>query len=449
MRQLVFVCEQKDVSDLGQAIARFIHPGIAKSFVAFVEVDTASGNQEEAKYAVLDTCRNVLRQSTNRALVCATKEAGSALKLRQLLSNFSIEYQEHAKSFLCGSTAQNIRQLLSSCGLTINPASAEMFTGWAHHQLDLRQIEAWAAQFNQLGKPWLASAILGSMRFIGLAELGDLLFPFVPGFGHALSVNHDKRTHGKSAEVIANLMVKRTKGDKVFESPADAVEEGFRKITLMEDGLFTGTEAVGVLQSLLGERQPESLKTKPLKDPNLFPQIDLRLTYGVGTDYGKSVVSRFLAERGYLNVTIDCAETIHVTNKTILTEIETGRWPMATLWETGPPDSAVSPYFIRNAIEAGGLYPAQITDATDFCTKVGRQLFYNYTQEMKTRRPDFRDWADSKLDKCAFGMWGQGLTITFSHSLPKASLPLLWGTGPVAYGGRQVRAWQPLFPNSW
>lgn len=45
----------------------------------------------------------------------------------------------------------------------------------------------------------------------------------------------------------------------------------------------------------------------------------------------------------------------------------------------------------------------------------------------------WHEWADEKRERCCFGMNGLGLTHTFGHSIPKASLPLLCCKGTVEW----------------
>lgn len=452
MRPMVIVCEQKDIVDLNHAISLFVHPLVRQTFVSFIVVDLSAYDLQSEKFKVTDACRTVPPGSTNSVQVYGTKEVGSKLSLDRVLSPFGISYQEHTRSMLCATQRDTplMHQLLSNCGLTVRSAAAEMLQGWAHQPIDAKTIEAWSAQFNRLGKlSWLSKFILGSVRLVSPAQLGELLCMPADGVEFAITVNHDSRSHGKSGEVIANLISKRMQGAKVYENPADAVAAGLRKIRMYEDGLFTGTETIGVLESLLGERPIDRLKTKALKDPSKFHEIQLMMRYGIGTDYGVSVVKRFLAERSLHNVELECTNVIPITNATALANIDTGVWQTSDLWKFGPPEFSIDPHFLNNIETKSRLTEDQIREAREFCSQVGRQLFYNYTQQMKKRRADYRDWEDAKLDKCAFGMWGLGLTLTFGHSIPKASLPLLWGDGPVTYAGKRIDAWTPLFPNSW
>ncbi|MNF76111.1 hypothetical protein D3C84_582130 [compost metagenome] len=95
---------------------------------------------------------------------------------------------------------------------------------------------------------------------------------------------------------------------------------------------------------------------------------------------------------------------------------------------------------------ADGYTPEQCDYVREFCSSIGRQLWVNYCIRMGELK-GWDMWADQKLDNCALGMHGLGLTHAFGHSVPKASLPLLWGSGPVQWNGKTIN-WSPLFKNA-
>lgn len=452
MRPLVLVCQAKDMTSLHQAVNAFVHPAV-KRFITVVEVTLQYDEINSEKLRVIDACRIKVAGAINsEPLVCATKTVGQALWLSSALRPFGFEYQEHSVEMLAKTMRSDatplMQRVLTSCGLTVRAAATENLRAWAHHDVDAQVIDSWVRQFGKLGvSTKIPQAILAGLRLVSSSELGTLLLSGAAPTG-ALCVNNDERTHGKSADVIANLLVKRQAGATVYKTPADAVDKGHTSLTIYEDGLFTGTEAVGILESLLGERKPERTKTRPLSDASMFPKLDLHMSYAMGTDYGRELVQLFLKERGFDNVSVQFAEQISLTDPIMLNRIGQGEWPLADLWEQGPPETGLQPHFMTQAEALRNLSDAERGEATSFCADVGRQLFYNYTQEMKRRKPSFTDWADAKLDRCAWGMWGQGLTISFGHSVPKATLPLIWGIGQVSYAGKTTN-WAPLLPQAW
>lgn len=69
----------------------------------------------------------------------------------------------------------------------------------------------------------------------------------------------------KSGEVIAILLTKLF-GDIVYDSPPMAIKAmPLGKPAVFEDGLWSGTEAMGVVESLLREQEGRE-KTAPLED---------------------------------------------------------------------------------------------------------------------------------------------------------------------------------------
>jgi hypothetical protein len=75
-----------------------------------------------------------------------------------------------------------------------------------------------------------------------------------------------------------------------------------------------------------------------------------------------------------------------------------------------------------------------------FCKEIGVQLFRLYLSAKGW------PWPEPKIEACSCGMYGLGLNLSFGHSIPKASLPLLWASGPVRYD-RSTVDWVPLFEN--
>jgi hypothetical protein len=89
---------------------------------------------------------------------------------------------------------------------------------------------------------------------------------------------------------------------------------------------------------------------------------------------------------------------------------------------------------------------ADVLKLAEFCKAVGLQLFRNYVQQMCDTK-GWTMWPAEKLAHAAMGMHGLALAHAFSHSIPKASLPLFWATGEVKLNGKTVN-WRPLLPNS-
>ena len=205
------------------------------------------------------------------------------------------------------------------------------------------------------------------------------------------------------------------------------------------DGLWTGTEAVGVFESLLGHREDRE-KTQALKDPAMLSAVTLTLVYGVATDYGASMVNRYLRDKNLTNVSIFAAETIPLTSPQLLASINDTAFDVTDLRRHGPAPHDITPHFFNHFDNS-----AEQALAIDFCKQVGQQLFDNYLAEQVAG--GWSPWDEQKRLKCCFGMNGLGLTHAFGHSVPKATMPLLWCKGPVQWQGRTVE-WIPLFDHA-
>jgi hypothetical protein len=79
--------------------------------------------------------------------------------------------------------------------------------------------------------------------------------------------------------------------------------------------------------------------------------------------------------------------------------------------------------------------------AIHFSKEIGKQLFAQYLLSKD------RVWPPDKVERCALGMFGMGLAFAFTHSVPKATIPLFWAGGKVQYQGKSIN-WVPLFPNA-
>lgn len=133
-------------------------------------------------------------------------------------------------------------------------------------------------------------------------ELGEQFINSPLMYADAAAFNQDERGV-KSGEVIANLLTKRLPNLQVFRSPADAIERHpTGRVVMVEDGLWSGTEAIGVFDSLLGDakdaKNESAVGTRSLSDS------ELTLVYGIGTDYGQAMVRRYLADEGLSNIQI-------------------------------------------------------------------------------------------------------------------------------------------------
>lgn len=452
MRPLAIVCEETHAQKIRANLEALCHPAVLANFVIVVPIDTASGSDYASERSVLFTWINKPPDgASDHALICHTPDAGRAFKVRPMAQLTDCELRQESLKRLTKNETQNgdslpLQAILNQCGLSLRSASATLASHWLHAKVDRRTIDLWIEQFCRLGPyKWIAEAILGSLQLIEQSRLGNLYegLEIAPTF--ALCVNSDPRGNPKSSEVIANLLKKRFSGKKIYTSPAQAIEDGKeREVAVFEDGLWSGTEAIGVIESLLGER-PTKLKTRQLADPDLLHHVDIKFVYGTATDYGSALVQRFLQDKGLQKVEIISASTIQIASPGLLTALASDGLDFPKMRDQGPGAVDLCPH-VLHALAKNSASPEQAADALQFCIDVGGQLFGNYLNMMATAS-GWTSWPAEKLLNASLGMHGLGLTHAFGHSVPKATLPLLWGRGPVVIGPRSVD-WKPLFENA-
>jgi len=454
MRPLIVVCELRHADEIRQAIHSFGHPLAVRTFVSIHPLDLGTQfdpSQFKLELASALSRANQVPGASDKPVICATREVAKPLGLVRFCEAVGVEYEmATATELRARSNSTNrppkIVRLLNHCGLSLRSAATTLLSGWRHGTIDRAWIDRWLNQFGTLGRYiWIGEAILRNLRMIDTVELGDMLHSLGLPTSVEYCVNRDPRAHGKSGEVLANLLTKRHQGKTIHESPARAIDGlGSREIVLFEDGLWSGTEALGVLDSLRGLRDPGKVKTTPLQAP--FADLKITLAYGVATDYGINIVERYLSEHQLTMVRLVAAETIHVASEDILSSIENGTLPLHALRETGPDAGYLNPA-IEDVLTAVDVPVPDQDEALEFCTSIGQQLFDSYLKHMQDSK-GWTPWPDDKRKICALGMHGLGLLHVFGHSVPKAALPLLWASGPVSWKGRTID-WHPLFQNAW
>jgi hypothetical protein len=457
VRRLVILCEAVHGSAVWQTVSRCAHPQLKDRLVDVVVVERSEviDRDRENRRVISLMSTQLGPTETDKPLLCATRELAFALNLRALAAAMQYELETVTAPALCASAttghgkASVLARLLNRCELALRPAATKLLQPWSHAAINRTTVDDWMNQFGRLGPfTWVAEAILSELHILGAPDLSASLVSLGVHHGATICVNADARNHGKSGQVIANLLSKAIGAD-VIDSPTRSIEEvGASRVVVYEDGLWSGTEAIGVVESLLGEREKARLKTQPLADPTKLKHVELVLAYGFSTDYGEALVRQALAARGLAsNVKIVSAQTISVASDSFLSEIKNGEHDPRQLWSLGPPNGAVRPHWDSRlrarAVDRASDLPAGLK----FSREVGQQLFDVYLRSMQLPPRSWSPWPDEKRLKCSLGMYGLGLLHAFSHSVPKATLPLLWASGPVSYQGRTFE-WKPLFANA-
>ncbi|OOE10957.1 hypothetical protein BSR09_06695 [Stutzerimonas degradans] len=453
MRPMLIFSEARQADQISEVIHRCAHPQVVGRFIRRIEVDlNLEVNPQQFHFEIMKVLQDQMPAGARQGyLVCATHDIERELKLRGFLKTQQTEFQHYnaqelTKAFPAGGQAKpQLAKIIANCGLSIDTAALSILSNWTHSLIDINALTAWKGQFGRLGKlSWLADAILARVALMTAPELGEIFMNSPVVNAEIAAYNKDRRGAVKSGDVLANLLNKRRPDLELLDSPADAIAKFPNgNVVVVEDGLWSGTELIGVFDSLLG-RRPGREKTKPLKDPDLLREVSLTLVFGMSTDYGEAMVRRYLQDEGLNNISVFSASPLELASPTLLANIADPAFPIDGLRANGPLAGDIHPFLINSLSSA--LTPEQCECARSFCSSIGRQLWVNYVTQMGILK-GWEMWPDEKLDNCALGMHGLGLAHAFGHSVPKASLPLLWGSGPVQWGGKTIE-WKPLFKNA-
>lgn len=450
MRALIILCEPRHQAVIQAVVRKHAHALLAPKMTAVIPFDSEAGRPQEGQAALFQALSPARVYQTAKALVVATREVSQRLKLAGLAAGGGFELLEQSASVLTRREERSTSFLhaqINQCDLSVVGGASVILNHWTHGQVGHEQVLAWLEQFQRMGAyGWIGKALLGHLDLMPPADLSQALANLRLDADEVICVNQDPRGNHKSASVLGNVLTKRHVGRKIYSNPAEAIEQhGAKRILLVEDGLWSGKESVGILDSLLGARKPERLKTPSLANPALLGTTAVRLIYVVGTDYGQAIVRRALRDRGLEHVQVECLQTIDVTDPALLAQLGDPSFNTATLFDRGPDAAMLRPHAFT-ALERHGMSAADLQRLVVFCKHVGHQLWGNYLLHMQQTQ-QWKAWDAQKHANSATGMHGLGLTHAFGHSVPKASLPLFWGAGPVEIGGKRL-TWRPLLPNS-
>jgi hypothetical protein len=345
-------------------------------------------------------------------------------------------------------------KILQGVGLDLLSISENTLHRWRHGSVDKNRITTWLRQFDSLGSNrWIGEALLKSIdfwpedRILQSVELSkEVLETFDKVCMH-------QQQPGKSADVLANLFTKHIKPlARKFPAIQDfheALSEPTKpdqpqRILFLEDGLFSGTESIRLLSDLIGIKPPKGrdLKTAPLADRSLLTTKPVMMLYPVATTFGIQRLREFAQKNDLPNIEINYPSPGLLE---VLTESGRNALRDGKFYDLSVRNCPVNPdaHFLRPAFQNLSVWKSsdRVEQALAFCKRIGQQLMTHYLASVGY------DWDIVKVQRCALGMFGMGLTVVFSHSVPKASIPLFWANGKVSLGDTSIN-WIPLFPNA-
>ena len=348
---------------------------------------------------------------------------------------------------------KKIPAILRGLGLDWLTHTENKLSKWRHGSVDRNHIENWLQQFEKLGSHrWVGEGLLKVIDFWP----EDRLLSSVGLTAEALvefdRVCFQQSESGKSADVLANLFAKQIKPlnpkfpkiENFYDVLIDGDSSSNKNILFIEDGLFSGTEMTRIFGDLLGISDPHGRQEKIEKLQNVSQLRDkkVKLLFPVATSFGVARLNKFLATNSLSNVEVcPCSHG----NIEVLSEVGKAAFQSDQFFEPAIRNCPTDPdnFFLKIPFQNMSVWKKtkDARRAADFCRNVGEQLFRQYIQAQKWT------WHETKIQRCALGMYGMGLAFAFAHSVPKASLPLFWASGTVKLGRKPVN-WEPLFPNA-
>lgn len=330
----------------------------------------------------------------------------------------------------------------------------------------LARVEKWRRQFQvvdpKLG-PVLADAILRRLRVLTTQYAVNCTVQH--GLPGPYGIIEDKL--GKSWGVMSNVLKKglESKGGEAEILPIhEAVTKGARDgrlVRIMEDGLFSATELLAVVESLVGARTAGDTerreKTPPLEDVSYMRTARQEWAYGCVTDYGQIMFHAMAKVYGLSSATLHVHEKTHqiaVLRPGAVEVMQARLAQIAPILELAAHEERRQKLReFRHELTKQIVPVPWSSDAVidqklrELCQGLGAQLWRTFLIA-RHGQVDSDRWPDSRIQKCGLGMEGMGLTFAFAHSIPRASLPVLWGTGKVRAADGADIDWFPLFPRA-
>jgi hypothetical protein len=289
----------------------------------------------------------------------------------------------------------------------------------------------WRHQFSQLGYDWVGEGLLKQLRVISDAELregiqvsdGELL---------GLSVGHGcvcDEEPGSSSINVRDLLEHTYTSEILdidFKQQPQEVS-ALDRLYVYEDGLWSGVELVKRLALLA---QWPAVQNRDL-------QVSFR--FAATSDAGLYAARHFLRRERLTSVDVSLGGVSH------------SRLLKTGALEAMGADRDATDEAIRRSLDShvdpiafrpDSHWQGRSSEALEMCRSVGQQLVRPWLMRTKGA-----DKIDERAHKWALGAFGFSSLTSFSKSVPKPALPLLWLSGTVELAGKTVD-WQPLFWDS-
>ncbi|WP_445368961.1 phosphoribosyltransferase-like protein [Methylomonas sp. BW4-1] len=283
------------------------------------------------------------------------------------------------------------------------------------------QVEHWLDQFKILNAYQIGKNLIG--LFI-IPETNEIFSFFQEKLGknNRILAFHEDKSLGKSGAFISTLLSKID--DNSLRKAHEAIDDNIasQPIFIVEDGLFSGTETCSILESLQNKKVPP--KVPPLKNIENINSKQITLHFAAVCDLGLRNVMSYLSANNLTNIKIEEGYiNFNVSNNT----------------------PEIDPYIFQ---ELHNWKPEQKQKAQELCKDIGKQLWRLYISQKFGNDFDQNKWPTARIELCSLGKDGIGLAFAFTHSVPKATLPIFWARGEVflnVNGHNKKIYWEPLF----
>lgn len=346
-------------------------------------------------------------------------------------------------------TGGRLARVLARAGVDWLSQRVGEFERWEYgkpeDRVDIARVRRWLDQFDRFSP---------GHRFVGEGMLRAYSLMSPTAFMHALdlraiptdtvvAVTVDPRSMGKSGARLSTLLSKTFKCKVLPLTDAIEQAEPGQTVLWIEDGLWGNIEFKGVIESLMGERPPERLKSRPLTDPKLLSKIRIRARFACATDLGLRSATLEIQRRGLINITIDNDVVTHP----VLTPLGHSALDASHFLTSGKYPVCSDPVMFMNSplrrfITNPWRDDDQASRAIQTCRLIGEQLWTSYL-----RAKSWLDEGDPRPQAWALGANGIFSMTGFAHSIPKAVSPVFWASGAISGTGGQFN-WQPLFPEA-
>lgn len=291
--------------------------------------------------------------------------------------------------------------------------------------------QAWREQFATLGHDWIGEGILKQLRVISDAELRKALVVPEPDLlglsvAHACVLDNEA---GSSSVNVRDLLEHTYPCDVLaldFKTQPDGLES-VDHLYVYEDGLWSGVELVKRLAMIANWPR---IKSRELK---------VTFRFAATSEAGLYAARHFLKREKLTSVDVMVGKLLHFTHlntrgnaRDLLTRAITDDEVRKTI------DGLVEPMAFRDQ----DVWLGRAPEAMEICKEIGEQLVRPWIT--RTKGPTE---VDQRAPKWALGAFSFASVTSFSKSVPKPVLPLIWLNGEVELNGSKVQ-WRPLFWDS-